>query len=376
MMNEKQSSNNRMSDLSQTLRDLLIESCESLLIGKNSAGIFLSGGVDTGAVLAACKLAQKKNPAIPKLTHAVTVFASEIAPDRAFSQLLANQYGLIHHQVNTSSLEILDSCLVSTVRSLESFDPMTIRNSLVIEKSLEEALKYFPDIDIWLSGDASDELLGGYSFTWKTDEPLWSEKRNKMCGRMTFAADALSKSKNMIVRSPYRSEKLIDWVVANCTKEICIGERDLVISPDDEPKKVTTGKIVLRDAFPEVISSKRRKDPIEIGSGITELGLKGFFSSIVVQDEEQNERAIALKMGIRLRDLEQIKYFQCFRSLFLPDDNVNTYTDGMENMPKFLRLRKGNPEAIGPFCLGCGFQLYDPHADFCLGKNQLIKHQF
>lgn len=48
--------------------------------------------------------------------------------------------------------------------------------------------------DLALTGDASDELLGGYSFTWRADDPVWSEKRAQMCSTWTFCAPTLAEA--------------------------------------------------------------------------------------------------------------------------------------------------------------------------------------
>ena len=152
--------------------------------------ILLSGGVDTAAVLECNERHMPPDARLP-LTVAVAVFATPDATDRPYcAQLRARHASLEHHAVETT-LEGLLEALPACVRTLRTFDGMTLRNSLVIALALRHAKARGADVVV--TGDGADELLGGYSYTWGTeDEEAWAAKRNELAGTMTFATAALA----------------------------------------------------------------------------------------------------------------------------------------------------------------------------------------
>lgn len=89
--------------------------------------------------------------------------------------------------------------------------------------------------DLALTGDAADELLGGYSFTWASEDPLWSEKRAQMCSQWTFCAPMIAKAlnskmqpgKQFQVFSPYMHETFTEWALNKTNKTDCIGTREV-----------------------------------------------------------------------------------------------------------------------------------------------------
>ena len=93
--------------------------------------------------------------------------------------------------------------------------------------------------DLALTGDASDELLGGYSFTWRAEDPVWSEKRAQMCSTWTFSAPTLAEALSvpgseaaagaqpLAVFSPYMHESFSKWALENTTKNDCVREREV-----------------------------------------------------------------------------------------------------------------------------------------------------
>jgi len=343
--------------LAHELRERLVAACSRLLssVAPNvSVGIILSGGVDTAAILYACEDARARHGrAMARVSHAITVLASSTAPDREFAVRLAEEFKLKHCVVETTAKELVAQgpTLRNTVQILQSFDPMNIRNSLVIERALQEAQRISreEDVILWLTGDAADELLGGYSFTWKAEEPQWTRNRNKMCSSMAFSADRLSEAKSLIVQSPFRDKDFVDWVMVSCPREVCLGERNLIARLGDDPIRIFTGKVCLRDAFPESISSMRRKDPIEVGSGSTLLSEPGFFDSILSTEKQTALREVAKSLGIELSDsLEQMVYFEVFIEEF-------------PNLKGLINSKSSNP-APG-YCKGCRFYLF--HDNFC-----------
>src|SRR5205823_5133088 len=101
--------------------------------------ILLSGGLDT------CVLAHFASP--HGLRAGVTVLVGPDAPDGPFASAVARRLGLRHHVVDTSLTGLLAEAEI-VVRTLVTFDPMEVRNSIVVARALREARRLaFPDLE-------------------------------------------------------------------------------------------------------------------------------------------------------------------------------------------------------------------------------------
>lgn len=284
--------------------------------------MLLSGGLDT-AILA--PLAAQGG-----MHAAVTVLTGPDAPDRPFAHAVAVEQHWEHHVVDISFEDLLtETDLV--VKTLRTFDPMEIRNSIVIARALREvARRGYPRA---MTGDAADELFGGYSFMWGKDSPDFEEYSRRMAGSMRFSSSPLGRALGVEVLAPYTDPEIVRFA-CGLPKRLKVGQRD----------GATVGKWVLRWAFPECASRWRRKDAIEIGSGSTHL--PSWFSARTSAPALGGERdRVAREDRVEIRDAEHLAYYQAFRRTF----------------PSLLDERTFGPAA----CAHCGFDLPRPDSTFC-----------
>ncbi len=148
------------------------------------------------------------------------------------------------------------------MRALGTFDGMELRNSVVVARALGEAERL--GLEYVLTGDAADELLGGYLFSWSAPEPAWSLKRKELCAGWFFSAPVLAKALRLKLASPFLDPDIVQWALTQ-GKAACVGELELEARPGDPRERRLTGKLPLRAALPESLSARRRKDPIEVG---------------------------------------------------------------------------------------------------------------
>lgn len=299
-------------------------------------GIILSGGVDTCAILAAAK---KKGV---EFAAAITVICGENSPDEGFATAAANEYGIPHHHILSIAPEDLVSIyLPSCVKLLRTFDGMTLRNSLVVAAAFKKASEIgLADVIV---GDGADELLGGYSFMWGcADDPVqWKEKRDKMCSNWTFATAALAEFYGLVSHSPYMETKFVDWVTHNVERSDCIAIRPIRLFYNGETQEHQTGKLILREAY-ETVASWRRKDPIEVGSGITIIGKNEYWKNQITDEEFQRETLNLKTQGFVIKDKESLVNFRAFQTCFGEDGS---------QLPIKRRLE------IGLGCAGCCFEI-------------------
>lgn len=326
-------------------RDILIQSISSLsnLYGTTeSCALILSGGVDTSAIMEALKFAEGKL----SVTTAITVLSSA-ATDRQYANAVAKKFGLEHHIIELPLVDML-KILPYCIEVLSTFDNMELRNSLVVAMALQKAKEL--GFKIVITGDGADELLGGYSFTWNSEMPQWKVKRDDMIKSMTFSTPVLAGHLNIIADSPYLTEQFIRW--AECTsKADCIAVRLIENTYGGEFIEQMTGKICLRDAFPESPAAYRRKDPIEVGSGSCELRTTNFFQQYLnISDEAFKVEVdrIWLEDKIRIRDCEHYYYYTVFKTIF---------PEGLKNRDRF--------SSSGNICTSCGYELQSEITLFC-----------
>ncbi len=284
--------------------------------------MLLSGGLDT-AILA--PLAHAGG-----MRAAVTVLTSADAPDRPFAVAVASQLGWRHLVVEAPFDDLLTE-MDFVVRTLQSFDPMEVRNSVVIARGLREVARR--GYRSAMTGDAADELFGGYSFMWGKSPAEFEEYSRRMAVSMKFSSETLGKALGVEVKAPYTDPEVIR-LAAQLPKRLKVAQRD----------GTTVGKWVLRWAFPECGTRWRRKDPIEVGSGSTRL--PQWFeertpAAILVGEQAR----IRHEDRVEIRDAEHLAYYHAFR----------------RTLPELLGERDFGPDS----CAHCGFDLPRPDSTFC-----------
>ena len=182
--------------------------------------IILSGGVDTCAILEAAVSIQMD------FSVAITVvIGNNNSPDEAFAVCAASQHGIKHHIVRMTAGDLVNEHLPKTVKLLQTWDGMTLRNSLVISAAFQEASRL--GMDDVIVGDAADELFGGYSFMWGSADNLsvWKKIRDDMCKKWTFATSKLALSYGITPHAPFMDDDFVAWALTT-HHEDCVLEKD------------------------------------------------------------------------------------------------------------------------------------------------------
>jgi asparagine synthase (glutamine-hydrolysing) len=329
----------RAVELAAACRRRLTEAVEKIAARTRpeTRGLILSGGVDTCAILEAAASGNVT------FALAITVVIGENSPDERYARYAAHQHGLKHSIVRMTPQELVQVHLPRTIKTLQVWDGMTIRNSLVISAAFQEAQTHgLTDV---LVGDGADELFGGYSFTWGTkDDPVgWKEKRDSMCREWTFATDDLAESYGLVAHAPYEDQELmVDWALNETQRHDCVADDRCQIQLNlGGPYEVhTTGKVLLREAF-QTGSSWRRKDPIEVGSGATVIGKDDYWTRNGISDEEfESEAAELNEQGVIVNSKEYLVNIRIYKNVF-----------GGIVHPTKKRL------SIGEGCFGCCFEI-------------------
>lgn len=139
-------------DLAEELRHLLVQSAERRLVSDVPLGVFLSGGVDSSAVLAA---AATKVPAA-KLNSFTIGFTEKSYDESAFARVVSKHVGSQHSERILDLEQARDLIPAVLARLGEPLgDPSIIPTYLLSAFARER-------VTVALSGDGGDELFAGY----------------------------------------------------------------------------------------------------------------------------------------------------------------------------------------------------------------------
>jgi asparagine synthase (glutamine-hydrolysing) len=153
------------------LRAALLSAVQKRLLSDRPIGALLSGGVDSSliAAIAARELAKTGT----KL-HTFSI-GMPGSTDLEFAQRVADTIGSIHHNVIVSPQDFLDA-IPAVIHDIESYDITSVRAS-VGNWLIGKYIKEHTDIKVVFNGDGSDEIGGGYIYSYAapSDEEFEAE---------------------------------------------------------------------------------------------------------------------------------------------------------------------------------------------------------
>ncbi|MBI3623656.1 asparagine synthase C-terminal domain-containing protein [Candidatus Pacearchaeota archaeon] len=292
-----------------------------------SESIALSGGLDS-SILAFC-LNDKK-------TNAFTTITKDfVSTDLVYSQLVAKQIGL-PLEVQTASIEQLLSAIDKTIKILRVFNPIEIRNAIVMFLTIS-MVKEKGHSSI-ITGDGADELFAGYNFFQKMTPVELQKDLERIWQVMHFPAKIIGESIGVDVEMPFLNDSVVEYA-----KSI---PADLKVH---EEKGKKFGKWILRKSFEGIIPEEivwREKSAMQDGSGTA--GLTSFFGSNISDSVFKDKLLLYLETEkVRLGTKESLYYYEIYRKYYDP--------------PAFLGVSKPRcPECNGAiptgshFCCMCG----------------------
>jgi asparagine synthase (glutamine-hydrolysing) len=154
---EGSESNRRDEDLIEEWKDLFTTSVRLRLMADVPLGMFLSGGIDSSAIAAVMSGMVDE----PIKTFSVA-FAEREANELAFARLVAKQFKTDHHEVVVTPEQFF-SALPQMIWHED--EPLAHPSSVALYFVSRLASEY---VKVVLTGEGSDELLGGYERYYKT----------------------------------------------------------------------------------------------------------------------------------------------------------------------------------------------------------------
>ncbi len=240
------------------------------------------------------------------------------------------------HTIYKFDENTLYDTLPIVIKTLQSFDPMEIRNSVVIYLGLKVAREN--GVHAVMTGDGSDELFAGYSFLFNFEKNKLNEELKKLWSAMSFSTIPLAKE--------LRMKPLLPFLEPEFKKFACDMKAEYKIHP--EHGKIY-GKWILRKAYEDILPAKiiwRDKAPIEVGAGTAIL--PAFFNQVIsTNDFRQKKEFYFNEDAVTIRDKEHLFYYEIFRNVVGIPHPVNEYG-------KLCPYCNSNVINNGTFCRICG----------------------
>jgi len=276
--------------------ETIIQALEESVKRNLTDGLLLSGGLDT-AILAYLTSKWVKPGCI------TVALRGAPAPDIDYAKLVASRLELKHY-IHYFGDEELDEAIRATIRVMESFDPMEIRNSAAIYVALK--IGRDQGISTLMTGDGCDELFGGYSFLFGLTREQLDTALKKLWANMRFSSIYLAKELGVEARLPYLDPKFKAFAT----------DLDVGLKVKSEGGQVW-GKWILRKAFENIMPQElvwRVKAPIEVGTGTTIL--PSLFDSKISDLEFSEKQMRYLKEDrVVIRSKEHLFYYEIYRSV-------------------------------------------------------------
>lgn len=136
--------------LQKNIKELIFESVERRLVADVPFGAFLSGGIDSSAVVAAMSEVQSG----PVSTFSVS-FDEEAFSEEKYAQIVAKKFGTDHHNIRLTASDLLDD-IPHALKAMDHPSGDGI-NTYTVSKATKNA-----GITMALSGLGGDEIFSGY----------------------------------------------------------------------------------------------------------------------------------------------------------------------------------------------------------------------
>ncbi|MDM7922907.1 MAG: asparagine synthase (glutamine-hydrolyzing) [Pyrinomonadaceae bacterium] len=305
------------------VRRLFKESVERRLVSDVTLGAFLSGGIDSSAVVG--MMAELSSD--PVTTFSIT-FSEEKFDESKYSDLVAQRFGTHHHRVKLSAKDFLEE-LPSALRAMDSPSGDGL-NTYVVSKATKNA-----GITVALSGLGGDELFAGYS-----NFLQWYRLRHSPVQRVPRTLRA-SAGALMSMSSNTKHHRIAD-ILASENVDI----QNIYPMLRQVLSAKTSGELAVnKNGYESIIQQElevriEQLNAMPVLSQFTVAELLGYTQNVLLKDTDQFSMASALEVRepffdyhlveYVLRIPDEIKYPRFAKSLFvdalapmLPDEIVH-----------------------------------------------------
>lgn len=279
---------NRTAGVSQAsakseLRGILEQSVKEHLVSDVPLGVFLSGGMDSSAIVALMSRVSKARPE----TFSV-VFAEKRFDETRHSRAVAERFNTVHHEL-TLSEDALFSALPDALTSLDQ-PSMDGVNTFIVSRAVKSA-----GITVALSGLGGDELFGGY--------PSFGRAlRMQATNRFTRSAlRSLARVGSLAGNGDSRKSKAIQLALSDAHPETVYRISRQLFAPPFVQELMEVNVSEQRLGYDSAANGDR--DTVSL---ISKLELKGYMANTLLRDTDSMSMAHSLEVRVPFVDKDVV----------------------------------------------------------------------
>ena len=280
---------------SDAIRKSLCAAVKRQMMSDVPYGVLLSGGLDSSVISAITESYAERRIETDSQSRAwwprLHSFAVGLkgAPDLAKARLVADYIGTVHHEINYTIQEGLDT-LRDVIYFIETYDITTVRASVPMYL-LARVIKSM-GIKMVLSGEGADEIFGGYLYFHKAPsaEEFHKETVRKLSKLHQY--DCLRANNSLSAwgvegRVPFLDKEFLDVAMrTNPKAKMC--------SLNGSDPKASMEKRIVREAFEDMLPEEvawRQKEQFSDGVGYSWIDTLKKITSEAVTDEQMAHAA-------------------------------------------------------------------------------------
>lgn len=275
-------------DAAARLREVLEDSVRYHMVSDMPVGAFLSGGIDSSAIVALMSRVTRE----PPRTFSV-VFDEKEFSEAEYSRFVSRKFGTEHQEVRLSEGELL-SMLPDALGDMDH-PTMDGINTYVVSKAVHDA-----GIKVVLSGLGGDELFAGYP----------SFRRAALMKRLAFVPDGLRKATASIGRSllhnTVQQRKAWELLGGELSASYAYATSRQLFSAREVAELTGVG-IARKGPQPEGARPGETCDGDFINA-VSLCELKGYMSDMLLRDADQMSMAHGLEVRVPFIDSEVVPY--------------------------------------------------------------------
>ena len=280
------------SEIHSEVRQRLMTAVRRQMVSDVPVGAFLSGGIDSGILVAAMSLQSKQ----PINTYTLT-FKEKSFDESYYAKLLAKQYHTHHHEVHVSAEEIL-SHIPEILDNMDNPSGDGI-NSYLVSKAIKDA-----GLKVAITGLGGDELFAGYGFarTYKkilSQNGLWSKTQSLRSVVSRFLAD----SRNVKFKKAselLRIRKPALYNVYPVLRSIYFPDTASALAHDE------SGNIHELEKEMKELESRLSAFPFLSQFGIGDM--LGYTEGVLLKDCDQMSMANSIELRVPYFDVDLVEY--------------------------------------------------------------------
>lgn len=280
-------------EIKSRIKELLTQSVSSRLVSDVPVGAFLSGGIDSSAVVALMAEAGSGRPSTFNIS-----FSEKEFDESKYAEIIASKYNTRHIRIQLSATALLDELdNALSAMDIPSGDGI---NSYVVSKAIKKER-----ITVALSGIGGDELFAGYPFFDKFKK-LQAKKKLWKMGAPARELIAVGMNLGSASNKRFRTQQLlrtqmpdIEYIYPQFRKLLSNRiQRDLLRLPEFGMTALEESLFLRRDDLHQ----------LPLLSQISAAEYMGYTQNTLLKDADQMSMAVALEIREPFFDTDLVEY--------------------------------------------------------------------